>query len=95
METTIIVDNLKCDGCAGTIRKELSALPGVLKVNADPEENSVIIEYNDFANMETIKTILKSLGYPEAGTLHGFDKFATNTKSYVSCAIGKMTKDKH
>jgi hypothetical protein len=32
------------------------------------------------------------MGYPEKGTLDGFDKFAANAKSNVSCAIGKISK---
>ena len=37
----IIIANLKCSGCATTIKKELENLEGVQNVFVDPETDSV------------------------------------------------------
>ena len=34
---------------------------------------------------------LRSMGYPEKGSLQGFDAGVANAKSFVSCAIGRMS----
>jgi len=34
---------------------------------------------------------LKSMGYPEKGSVAGLAAGITNAKSFVSCAIGRMT----
>jgi len=40
---------------------------------------------------EAVAIKLKSMGYPEKGSLKGLDAGLANAKSYVSCAIGRMT----
>ena len=83
----IIIDNLKCGGCANTITKGISKIDGVSNVNVDVENSTVSFE----AENETIKNIvlekLDGLGYPPEGTSSKFQK----AKSYVSCAIGKVS----
>lgn len=94
METQIIVDNLKCNGCATTIRRELKKLVGIVDVKVIPEESEVDVFYNDKANLNSVKERLNELGYPITGTDQGgLEKITTNLKSYVSCAIGRLTKD--
>jgi len=90
MLTQIYIDNLKCGGCASTITKELNALNGVSKVKVDNEHDLVEIETADNFNFTEVKNKLKSLGYPEKDTVHGFEKLTTGAKSYVSCAIGRL-----
>jgi len=34
---------------------------------------------------------LRSMGYPETGTLEGLSAGLANAKSFVSCAIGRMS----
>jgi hypothetical protein len=34
---------------------------------------------------------LQDMGYPEKGSIEGFEAGVSNIKSYVSCAIGKMS----
>lgn len=94
MKTKIIIDNLKCSGCAGTIKKGLKSFVEVSEVIVDVENESVEITYTDDLPIEKLKEKLSSMGYPEKGTLEGFDKFTANAKSYVSCAIGKISNDK-
>jgi copper chaperone len=93
MKTKIIIDNMKCDGCAGSIKKGLKSFAEVSKVIVDLEHESLEITHNDNFPVEALKEKLSSMGYPEKGTLDGFDKFVANAKSYVSCAIGKISKE--
>lgn len=91
METKILIDNIKCGGCANTIRKSLSSFEGVQEVKVDPENELVTLEHSDILDLKAVKEKLHQLGYPEKGTAEGFDKFSSNVKSYVSCAIGKFS----
>lgn len=93
METQIIVDNLKCGGCAATIRKELKKLSGIIDVKVVPEQSEVDVFYNETADLNSVKERLNELGYPVSGTEQGsVEKLTTNLKSYVSCAIGRLSK---
>ncbi len=91
MRTKITVDNIKCGGCAGSIKKGLKSYPEVSDVIVDVEKESVEIEHSDNLPIEKLKDKLSSMGYPAKGTLEGFEKLAANAKSYVSCAIGKIS----
>ena len=86
----IIVANLKCNGCANTIKNNISSISGVLKVEIDPDHNSVDLEYEDTVDRSTIISTLKKLGYPEATEENGL---LTQLKSYASCMVGRMTAD--
>lgn len=91
MKTKLIIDNIKCSGCAGSIKKGLKSFNEVSVVTVDVENESVEIIHDDNFPVQALKEKLSSMGYPEKGTLEGFDKFAANAKSYVSCAIGKIS----
>jgi copper chaperone len=91
MNTQLEVENLKCNGCANTIKKELAAMKGVLSIEVDTETALVKVSHEDTVSLESIKGKLTSLGYPEINTLHGIPKIAANAKSYVSCAIGRLS----
>ncbi|MFO0322512.1 MAG: heavy-metal-associated domain-containing protein [Bacteroidota bacterium] len=93
MKTKIIIDNIKCGGCASSIKKGMKSFAGVSEVTVDVEHESVEITHADHFPVETLKEKLSSMGYPEKGTLEGFNKFAANAKSFVSCAIGKISKE--
>ncbi|MBK5277962.1 MAG: heavy-metal-associated domain-containing protein [Bacteroidia bacterium] len=90
MKVEIVVDNINCGGCASTIQKELKTISGVESVTVEIENKIVSIEYNDRSLIDVIKLKLKSLGYPESGSVHGIAKVTTKTKSLVSCAVGKL-----
>ncbi|NQT76870.1 MAG: heavy-metal-associated domain-containing protein [Bacteroidetes bacterium] len=86
---TIIIENLKCHGCANTIRKGLSRIEEVSNVDIDVEGSSVKIEYEGVNHMRKIFVEkLRKLGYPEEGT----GKLNQQIKSYISCAIGRVNK---
>ncbi len=86
----IEIDNLKCGGCAKTIVNGLSAIGGVHSVEVDHPTSTVRVDAN--ANLrEAVVSKLKDMGYPEHGSISGLDKGIATAKSFVSCAIGKMS----
>jgi len=87
IKETIVVANLKCSGCANTIKKNLSELEGMQHVNVNHDSGEVEVEYNDQLPREVITKKLSSLGYPEATEENGL---LTQIKSYASCMIGKI-----
>ncbi len=88
METTIYIQNLKCGGCANTVTKNVSAIGNITNVKVNVEESSVAFNYENDANLAEVKDKLQSLGYPEDGQANSL---GSKAKSYVSCAIGKMS----
>lgn len=93
MKTKVSIDNIKCGGCAASIKKGLKSFAAVSDVTVDVENESVEITHQDDFPVNTLKEKLLTMGYPEKGTLEGFDKFTANAKSYVSCAIGKISNN--
>ena len=88
METTIQIQNLKCGGCANTITKNIVVLEGITNVSVNVEESTVNFNYETEAQLVEVKEKLKTLGYPEDGATNSL---GSKAKSYVSCAIGKMS----
>ena len=84
MITNIQIENLKCGGCASTIKKGISAINGVNNVTVD-EENSIVIIESKNADIEEIKMKLSNLGYPKVGDKNSI---LHKAKSFVSCAVG-------
>lgn len=94
METTQIwIENLKCGGCANTIKKNVKEFSGVTSVIVSPEEEVITIAHQVPLDLKAIKARLKQLGYPEKDSVEGFEKLTSNLKSYVSCAVGRLTKE--
>ncbi|WP_291135139.1 heavy-metal-associated domain-containing protein [Flavobacterium sp. UBA7663] len=88
MKTTLYIQNLKCGGCANTITKNVSSIDAVTEVSVNVEENSVSFDYPTEEKLIEVKEKLKVLGYPEDGEANSL---GAKAKSYVSCAIGKMS----
>lgn len=86
-----IIENLKCGGCANSIKTGLKKLSGVATVEVNKDESSVTVEYTEggVSRADMTEALLK-MGYPEVGTVEGFSAIAANAKSFVSCAIGRM-----
>jgi copper chaperone CopZ len=91
MNTQILIENLKCNGCASTITKTVNTFKGVNGVSVNVEDEIISIEHDENLDLNDLKHKLKSIGYPERDTIHGIDKAFTNAKSYVSCAIGRIS----
>jgi len=89
MKTSIIVQNLKCGGCAKTITSKISEVKNILGVMVDVESSTVSFEYQNSADTQVVKDKLKSLGYPTIGSKNSI---AAKAFSFVSCATGKVSK---
>ncbi|OUR92183.1 heavy metal transporter [Flavobacteriales bacterium 34_180_T64] len=87
MNTTLEIQNLKCGGCANTIRTRLEELGDVDSITVNTDENSVSFDYKNDSNINEVKVLLSRLGYPVLGELNPLTKKA---KSFVSCAVGRM-----
>ena len=87
----IEVENIKCGGCAGSIRKGLMGLDGVDAVDVDIEGGMVEVQAGDGLRSEVTRK-LASMGYPETGTIRGLKSAGARAKSFVSCAVGRMDK---
>lgn len=85
----IIIDNLKCGGCANTITKAIKKIAGVSRVDINLETSEVTIEKDETTSRAIIIEKMTSLGYPEIGNSNLIHK----AKSYVSCAIGRVGKE--
>ena len=90
MEKTYQIQNVKCGGCANTLKKALLEDYGEVTIDLDkmPREITLTLKDEEFPNL---KLKLRSLGYPlvddELSTLQTIN---TKAKSFVSCAIGKF-----
>ncbi len=89
MKTSIIVQNLKCGGCAHTITSKLSGLEGIsnLEVNTETAAVSFVHEHAD--DVLRVGNALRSLGYP---AIDQKNSMGARAMSYFSCAVGKVSK---
>jgi copper chaperone len=90
MAYQIQVENIKCGGCANTIRTKIAELDGISGVAVDVAEGIVRIEGSDATRFD-VKAKLLKLGYPESGTAEGIAAAKAKAKSFVSCAVGRMS----
>ena len=90
MKEVFQVQNVKCGGCANTLKKALSGDFGEVEVDLEKMPREITLEIEEHQK-ENLKLKLRSLGYPlvddELSTLQNV---GVKAKSFVSCAIGKM-----
>ncbi|RLA73759.1 MAG: heavy metal transporter [Epsilonproteobacteria bacterium] len=90
MLQTFQVENIKCSGCANTVKTKLKEQFDVIEVDLEKTPREITLDIED-KDIDTLKLRMKSLGYPFCSeTLNTIDTFSTKAKSFVSCAIGKM-----
>lgn len=89
MRTSIIVQNLKCGGCAKTITSKLSEINNISEVAVDNMTSTVSFRAQSSEDALNVKEKLKILGYP---SIDDQNSVITKAKSFVSCATGKMAK---
>lgn len=87
MEQQFVVENIKCGGCMSSIKTALLKLEGVAEVSIDKEIETVTV--TGTMNREDVVNKLNDLGYPEKGN----NTLIRKAKSYVNCAIGRMTEN--
>jgi len=86
MEQQFEVENIKCGGCMNSIKTALLKLDGVTDVSIDKEIDTVTV--TGTMNREDVVNKLNDLGYPEKGN----NTLIRKAKSYVNCAIGRMSE---
>jgi copper chaperone len=89
MSYTIAVENIKCEGCASSIRSKLLEKEQVQAVGVDIEQGEIRVEGNPEWRGQVVIALAK-MGYPEVGSVEGLKAAAAKAKSYVSCAIGRI-----
>ena len=92
MNFVIEVENIKCGGCANSIRKGLLEDGRIETVDVDIENGKVSLDGDETARNDAIQRLLK-MGYPEKGSVEGIKAAAAKAKSFASCAIGRIGKD--
>lgn len=88
MEYHIQVENIKCGGCMNSIKKAISSLTGVEKVEVSKETETVSV-WGIENIRERIVEKLAELGYPEKGN----NNLWLKAKSFVSCALGRINRE--
>ena len=86
----IQVENIKCGGCEKSIIKGLSSIEGLSNIVIDRDQQMVSVNADESLR-EVLISKLKSMGYPEHGSVSGLDAGLANAKSFVSCAIGRVS----
>ena len=87
MKETIIVQNLKCGGCAKTITDKLSEIERISDIKINIEESEIHFNYVNQSDVEVVKNKLSALGYP---SIDDDNSVLSKAKSFVSCASGKL-----
>ncbi|RKS03471.1 heavy-metal-associated domain-containing protein [Flavobacterium sp. 102] len=87
MEQQFEVENIKCGGCMNSIKTALLKIDGAENVIIDKDTDIIFL----FGNVDRAIIIdkLNDLGYPEKGN----NTLVRKAKSYVNCAIGRMTEN--
>ncbi|MCF6190936.1 MAG: heavy-metal-associated domain-containing protein [Cocleimonas sp.] len=92
MKQTFEVVNVKCGGCASTLKSKLKDQFGDVDVDLDVTPRKITLDIDD-SQIEQLTKALRKLGYPlttdEMGLLEGT---TAKAKSFVSCAVGKMNE---
>ncbi|MEM9678919.1 MAG: heavy metal-associated domain-containing protein [Bacteroidota bacterium] len=89
MNAVVYIQNLKCHGCAHTIKTQLEKMEGVSMVGVNNDDDSVSFEYTRPEDLDAVTDKLSSLGYPTADSPNSIAKKA---KSFVSCAVGRINQ---
>ena len=89
MKYSIEIENIKCGGCMNSIKKAVLKTKDVSNVEVNSENGIVSFEALDDLSKEAVINSLDKIGYP----LKNEGNFLQTAKSYVSCAIGRMTSD--
>ena len=81
------VENIKCGGCANSIRKKLNSSETIHEVEIDIERGVIQVDAPAGLDTESVSKTLANMGYPAPGTGTGLQR----AKSYVSCMVGRLS----
>ena len=88
MKTSIIVQNLKCGGCASTITSKISEIENISDIHIDVDKCRVSFNFINDTDALAVKNKLRALGYP---SIDDDNNLIYKAKSIVSCATGKLS----
>ncbi len=86
----IKVFNLKCGGCVNSVKKGLSTIDGVDKIEVDLDTSIISVGISGENIISLVKEKLSLMGYPEENEKNSLIHKA---KSMVSCSMGKFGSD--
>ncbi|HNZ00954.1 MAG TPA: heavy-metal-associated domain-containing protein [Anaerolineaceae bacterium] len=61
---TYHIPAISCGHCIHTIKMELGELPGIQKVEGDPQTRKVTVEFTEPATEDQIEKLLMEIHYP-------------------------------
>ena len=61
---TLIIPNISCGHCVMSIQNELTELEGIAKVEGDPDNKRITVEWEAPATLAMVKDKLKDINYP-------------------------------
>lgn len=64
------VPEVSCQHCVNAITKEVSAIPGVQRVQVALDEKTVTVEHSEQVQTATIIAAINEAGYDEVAPLH-------------------------
>jgi copper chaperone len=63
----LYADDISCNHCAMTIKRELGAVAGISNVRVDVLAKAIELEYSDEQALARAKATLDEIGYPVRG----------------------------
>ncbi len=83
--------NIKCSGCANSVKKALKDDFNDIKIDLSVTPRVITIQTDEKFDEMLFRKKMKKLGYPlcdeKIGRLEGV---GVKAKSFISCAVGKM-----
>ncbi|MBA1438501.1 MAG: heavy-metal-associated domain-containing protein [Epsilonproteobacteria bacterium] len=90
MKKRFKVQNIKCGGCANTLKTKLEPIFGTIEVDLEVMPREITLNIDEEQEQQ-LRDELRSLGYPMADEQLGFvQNSSAKAKSFVSCAVGKF-----
>ncbi|MGW8169502.1 MAG: heavy-metal-associated domain-containing protein [Sulfurovaceae bacterium] len=90
MKQTFEVLNVKCEGCANTLKTKLAKEFGDVEINLETMPRQITLDVKP-EQIDELRNILKAIGYPLSDEdLSAIENATTKAKSFISCAIGKI-----
>lgn len=95
MKKSFRIANVRCEGCANTIKKALEEHFGKdVEVDLSVAPRIVTVNLGKPEDEDLLKATLRKLGYPQVDEkVTGLEGAVLKGKSFVSCAVGKFGTD--
>ena len=90
MKNTLQIVNLKCGGCANSVKKGLLTIDGIENIEVNVEIGEVSFDTVSEELVSKVKQKLAGMGYPEVGDAN---TLIHKAKSFVSCATGRLSSE--